>query len=310
MTLTLVTILLAILLDRLVPDRGSLKIWESYSDWAESIEHRFNAGTRVQGVSAVFLATVPVSIGIFLAWYLLGQISGLLEFVFNVGLLYLCLDLYRISSVTEGVAGALENNDLAAAQTTLQKLTGKESVEQSEAGIAHATVEAVLKQTNTLVSSPLFWFLLLGPVGAALQRMVAVQDRLWGHRTERFAEFGWAAARLDDLLNWIPARLTALSYAIMGSFEDALHCWRRRAGMWSDINSGPLLASGLGAMHLESCEETEQEDVYGNRLVAPAILPDAGHVRRVVALVWRVLLFWLVVAILMAGAHLAGFFGH
>ncbi len=309
MTLTLVTILLAILLDRLVPDRGSLKVWESYSDWAESIEQRFNAGTRVQGMSAVFLATVPVLVGIFLAWYLLGQISGLLEFIFNVGLLYLCLDLYRISSVTEGVASALENNDLPTAQTTLQRLTGKESVEQSEAGIAHATLEAVLKQTNTLVSSPLFWFLLLGPVGAALQRMVAVQDRLWGHRTERFAEFGWMAARLDDLLNWIPARLTALSYAIMGSFEDALHCWRRHAGMWSDINSGPLLASGLGAMHLETCEDTEPEDVYGNRLVTPATLPDAGHVRRVVALVWRVLLFWLVVAIMMASAHLVGLFG-
>ena len=68
MTLTLITILLAILLDRLLPDRGSLKIWESYSDWAESIEQRFNAGSRVQGVSAVFLATVPVSAGIFLAW--------------------------------------------------------------------------------------------------------------------------------------------------------------------------------------------------------------------------------------------------
>ena len=79
MTLTLITILLAILLDRLLPDRGSLKIWESYSDWAESIEQRFNAGSRVQGVSAVFLATVPVSAGIFLAWYLLGQISGLLD---------------------------------------------------------------------------------------------------------------------------------------------------------------------------------------------------------------------------------------
>ena len=308
MALTLVAILLAILLDRLTPERKSSKVWEWYSDWAEAIEQRFNAGSRIQGVSAVFLATVPISIGIFLAWYLLGQMAGLLVLMFNVVVLYLCVDLYLLGSVAQTVSSALENNDLAGAQASLQKLTGKPSVEQSEAGIAHATIEAVLKQANSLVISPLFWFILLGPVGAVLQRTVAVQDKLWGHRTERFAEFGWAAARLDDLLNWIPARLTALSYAVMGSFEDALHCWRRHAGMWSDINSGPLLASGLGAMHLGACEDTEHEDVYGNKMVTPTALADAGHVRRVVALVWRVLLFWLVVASLMVGVHLFGLF--
>ena len=52
-----------------------------------------------------------------------------------------------------------------------------------------------------------------------------------------------------------PARITALSYALMGSFEDALHCWRKRVGVWSDINSGPLLASGFGAMHMQICEK-------------------------------------------------------
>ena len=308
MALTLVAILFAVLLDRLTPDRKSPKVWEWYSDWVEAIEQRFNAGSRIQGMSAVFLATIPISIGIFLAWYLLGQMAGVLEMVFNVVVLYLCVDLYLLGSVAQGVSSALENNDLASAQAHLEKLTGKPAVEQSEAGIAHATIEAVLKQANSLVISPLFWFVLLGPVGAVLQRTVAVQDKLWGHRSERFAEFGWAAARLDDLLNWIPARLTALSYAVMGSFEDALHCWRRHAGMWSDINSGPLLASGLGAMHLGACEDAEHEDVYGNKMVTPTALADAGHVRRVVALVWRVLLFWLAVATLMVGVHLFGLF--
>ena len=309
MTLTFITILLAIFLDRLVPDRGSLKIWGPYSDWIESIEQRFNAGSRAQGTSAVFLATVPICIGVFLAWYLLGQMAGLLEFLFNVAILYLCLDLYRITHVAQSVSGSLEEGDLAAAQTTLQQLTGKETVEQTETGIAHATLDVVLRQANSLVISPIFWFVFFGPVGAVLQRIVAEQDKLWGHRNERFAEFGWAAARLDDLLNWIPARITALSYAIMGSFEDALHCWRRHAGMWSDINSGPLLASGLGAMHLESCEDSGHEDIYGNQVISPATLADSGHVRRVVALVWRVLLFWCVVGLLMVGANIIGIIG-
>jgi adenosylcobinamide-phosphate synthase len=189
----------------------------------------------------------------------------------------------------------------------LRELTGKGAAEKNEADIARATVEGVLKQGNSLIVSPIFWFMLLGPFGTVLQRLSCILDSLWGHRYERFAEFGWAAARFDDLLGWIPARITALSYALMGSFEDALHCWRRRVGVWSDINSGPLLASGFGAMHMQICE-AQEEDEYTERSSDLTVVPDAGHVRRVVALVWRVLLLWLVVGILMAGAHLVGLF--
>jgi adenosylcobinamide-phosphate synthase len=307
MTSILVIILLALALDRWLPERGGFQLWSWYSDWAESIEHRFNGGLRSQGTFAVLLAIAPIIIAIFLATLVLGQIAGVLVFLFSVIVLYLCVDLYRLGDVALAVATALENGDVANAAMRLKELTGKDTVETTEAGVAHATVEAVLKQGNSLVLAPIFWFLVLGPLGAMLQRLASVLDRLWGHRTARFAEFGWAAARLDDLLSWVPARITALSYAVMGSFEDALRCWRRQAGMWSDLSSGPLLASGLGALHLDTGEDDE-EDAYGNTAINPAALPGAADVQRAVALVWRVMLFWLVVGLLMAGAHLAGFF--
>ncbi len=303
----LFTILLAIFLDRTAPMRNGARLWSWYGDWAESIEQRFNGGTRVQGISAVFIAVVPMLAAVFLADLILGEITWVLKFLFDVAMVYLCVDLYRLGSAAQAVSAALDAGDVAEAATHLRDLTGKDVAEYTDTTVARATVEAVLKQANSLVIAPLFWFVILGPVGALLQRMASVLDRQWGHRSERFVEFGWAAARLDDLLGWIPARITALSYAIMGSFEDALHCWRRQAGMWSDINSGPLLASGFGAMHLQSCEEPD-EDAYGNKIIARSDAADAGDVRRVVALVWRVLLFWLGVAILMLGAHLFGFF--
>jgi adenosylcobinamide-phosphate synthase len=309
MTSTLVIILLALALDRWLPERGGFQLWNWYSDWAESIEQRFNGGLRSQGTFAVLLAIAPIIIAIFLATLILGQIAGVLVFLFAVAVLYLCVDLYRLGDVALAVATALEKGDVVHAATRLKELTGKDTIETTEAGVAHATVEAVLKQANSLVLAPIFWFLVLGPLGAMLQRLASTLDRLWGHRTTRFAEFGWAAARLDDLLSWVPARITALSYAVMGSFEDALHCWRRQAGMWSDISSGPLLASGLGALHLDTCEDSE-EDAYGNTAINPATLPGAADVQRAVALVWRVMLFWLVVGLLMAGAHLAGLFTH
>ena len=308
MTQLLIAILLAVALDRFVPDRHGFKPFAWYKDWAESIEQRFNGGTRLHGVAAVLLAIVPIVLGVVLARYVLNEISPILGFVFDVLMLYLCLDVFRLGSGARAVADALEAGETREADVLLKDLAGESAATLSEAGIAHATVEAVLKQCNSLIISPLFWFILLGPAGAVLQRLSCILDKLWGHRYERFVEFGWAAARLDDLLQWLPARITALSYAIMGSFEEALHCWRRRVGVWSDINSGPLLASGFGAMHMQNCEGMGEVGEYDEPVASLSVIPDAHHIRGVVALVWRVLLFWLVIGILMSGAHLFGIF--
>lgn len=308
MSETLIAILLAVALDRFLPDRQGIKPFAWYRDWAESIEERFNGGKRVHGIGAVLLATLPLLLGMLLVRYILGELSGVLRFAFDVFVLYLCLDIYRLGRNASAVSEALEAGNLPEANELLKELSGKNAAEQTEAAIARATVETVLKQGNSFVISPLFWFFLFGPFGAVLQRLSCILDMLWGHRYERFAEFGWAAARFDDLLGWIPARVTALSYALMGSFEDALHCWRRRMGVWSDINSGPLLASGFGAMHMQACEALPEEGEYEVRPAELSVVPDAGHVRRVVALVWRVLLLWLVIVVLMEAAHLLGIF--
>src|SRR5690606_11275610 len=97
-------------------------------------------------------------------------------------------------------------------------------------------------------------------------------------------------------------------YALMGSFEEALHCWRQRVGIWSDINSGPLLASGFGAMHMQTCEPVREAGDDEETVAGLSVTPDPSHVRGVVALVWRVLLFWLAVGVLMTVAHRFGLF--
>lgn len=302
----LIIVLLAILLDHLIPDRQGIKPFVWYRDWAESIEERFNGGKRTHGIGAVMLATLPIVAGVMLIHYILGELGWILRVAFDVVVLYLCLDVHRLGKTANAISNALESGELSEADDKLRELIGKGVPERTEANIARAAVEGVLKQGNSLIVSPIFWFILLGPFGAVLQRLSCILDSLWGHRYERFAEFGWAAARFDDLMGWVPARITALSYALMGSFEDALHCWRRRVGVWSDINSGPLLASGFGAMHMQICEAPEEGE-YEERTSDLAVIPDAGHVQRAVALVWRMLLLWLVIGILMTGAHLVGF---
>ena len=79
-----------------------------------------------------------------------------------------------------------------------------------------------------LLAGALFWFALLGGPGAVLFRLANTLDAMWGYRTERLRHFGWAAARIDDALGYVPSRLTALSYALFGQTRRALACWRRR----------------------------------------------------------------------------------
>lgn len=308
----LLTILLALALDRFIPNRAGFQVFSWYSDWVESIEQRFNGGIRSQGLGAVVLAVVPVLLAVLVGRYIFGQFGATFKFIFDVVVLYFCLNLYRLGNIASDISANLNEGNVYTAAELLEELTSKAPSELSESVIARNTIEAVLKQGNTLVIAPLFWFILLGPAGAVMQRLAAILDRLWGHHSKRFIEFGWAAARLNDLLDWLPARVTALSYAIMGSFEDALHCWRRHARMWSDINSGPLLASGFGAMHMVNCDDETQGTEFDQytSVATRSITAEASDVHRALALLWRVLLFWLAVAILMSGAHLAGLFTH
>ncbi|MFQ5760709.1 MAG: hypothetical protein ACE5HM_07020, partial [Acidiferrobacterales bacterium] len=108
--------------------------------------------------------------------------------------------------------------------------------------------------------------------------------------------FAWATVRLSNLLGWLPARITALSYATVGSFEDALRCWRQAGDMWSDSVDAPLLAAGLGAMQMKSCETTAGGD---DDEALDVVTADTTHVQRALALVWRALLFWLLLAFLL-----------
>jgi adenosylcobinamide-phosphate synthase len=131
------------------------------------------------------------------------------------------------------VADDLASGDLDAARRHVGWMVSRQTTNLDAAGVAGACIESTLENGNDAVFGTLFWFALFGGAGALLFRLANTLDAMWGYRDQRFADFGWAAARLDDLLNFVPARLTALSYALCGRAR-ASPCvaggGRRRAG--------------------------------------------------------------------------------
>jgi adenosylcobinamide-phosphate synthase len=119
---------------------------------------------------------------------------------------------------------------------------------------------------------------------------------MWGYKNDRYLYYGWAAARLDDVLMWIPARLTAFSYALCGHAADALKCWMQQGTKWYSPNAGPVMAAGAGALRVLLGGNA----VYGGTTKQRIVLgcgkpPNFRDIDRAIHLVFRALLVWVVV---------------
>ncbi|MGE8436950.1 MAG: adenosylcobinamide-phosphate synthase CbiB [Pseudomonas palmensis] len=221
----------------------------AFGRYAGRLEQRFNAGGRgwrSHGVTAWFLAVVPLTLLVtVLSW--LPYIGWLVEIL----ALYCALGLRSLGEHVRPVAEALRGGDLDEARRRVGYLVSRETGELDDTAVARAATESVLENGSDAVFAALFWFVVAGAPGVVLYRLSNTLDAMWGYRNERFERFGWAAARIDDLLNYIPARLVALTYAVLGSTRLALSCWRRQAPLWDSPNAGPVMAAGAGALGVE-----------------------------------------------------------
>jgi len=151
------------------------------------------------------------------------------------------------------MAALLEADDLDGARARLSHLCGRDPAPLDRAGLARATVESVAENTSDAVVGPLVWGALGGLPGLLAYRAVNTLDAMVGHRSPRYARFGWAAARTDDAMNLLPSRLcaglaTALAPVVGGRPAAAWSAWRRDGGKHPSPNAGPVEAAFAGAL--------------------------------------------------------------
>ncbi|HAO33909.1 MAG TPA: adenosylcobinamide-phosphate synthase CbiB [Candidatus Competibacter sp.] len=254
---------------------------------------------RGRGVGAVVVLLVPFALA---AW----QVSALplVGSAAALGLLYLAIGARSLAEHAEAVAAALKAGDLPLARERVGLIVSRDTEELDEEHISRATVESVLENGCDAIFGALFWFVLAGAPGVVLYRLANTLDAMWGYRTARYRDYGWAAARLDDLLNGLPARLTALSYLAVGSHPAlAWRCWRTQAPVWKSPNAGPVMAAGAGALGLALGGPARYHGEWQPRpALGEGLAPRADDIGRAVALVRRALGLWL--AVILVGGWL------
>ena len=287
------TALAGVLLDRLLGEPRRLHPLVGFGRLAGAAERGLRrgapghaVGNRLRGLAAWAMVVIPfVALAAWLAHPLL-----------DVLLLWLALGGRSLVEHAQAVAAPLAAGDIDAARERVGFIVSRDTTQLDANGVAKATVESVLENGNDAVFGTLFWFCVAGGAGAVLYRLANTLDAMWGYRDERRIHFGWAAARLDDLLNLVPARLTALTYAVLGRAGNALACWRGQAGAWSSPNAGPVMAAGAGALGVRLGGAAIYHGHIEERpQLGAGETPTVADIGRAVALVERGQWLWLIV---------------
>ncbi|MCP3727321.1 adenosylcobinamide-phosphate synthase CbiB [Paraburkholderia sp. CNPSo 3272] len=277
----------------------------AFGKYANRIEARLNTGRRGRplGLVAWLAAVAPPVVA---AALLCALLPWPLAWALHVALLWFALGARSLTEHIAPIGAALARRDLAAARELTGRIVSRDTAGADATALSSAAVESALENGNDAIFGALFWFAIAGGPGALAFRLANTLDAMWGYRTPRFLRFGWAAARIDDVLNWIPARLTAASYALLGDTRMALRCWREQAHRWESPNAGPVMASGAGSLNVLLGGAAVYQGMLEERpALGAGSPPRAQHVDAALRLVERTTILWLAALLALAFVSVA-----
>lgn len=314
--MTFLSILCALLIEQLKPLRADNPIYTEIKAMAARMEGWFNAGQVRHGQRGWIFMMLALMLPTLLIYWLGMKISPIAAFAWNVCIVYLTLGFRHYSHFFTSIQLALNAGDDATARHLLAEWTRQDTVGMDVAEISRIAVEKALISTHRNVFGVFFWFLMpLGPAGAVMYRVAEYLARAWNDSSRAGGEtFGQFSARAFYIIDWIPVRLTAIAFAIVGNFEDAIYAWRNFASNWKDEAIGIILSSGGGAMgfRLGTPLENATDILPADAAIVDSIAIDADSVpgdepsiralQSTVGLVWRALLLWMLLLLLLSMA--------
>jgi adenosylcobinamide-phosphate synthase len=299
------SLVIALLIEQVYPLRHGNPIYAMFRRYTATLESQLNGGQYRHGVLAWALAVAPPVVLAVLLYHGLQRLNPLLALAWSVAVLYLTMGFRQFSRSFNEIMLALREDRLDGARERLALWRGLPATSFTGSEVARVSIELGLVDSHRHVFGPLAWFIVLGPGGAVLYRIAAMLHDDWGRRGDAGpAEFGGFAQRLFFWIDWLPARLTAASFAVVGNFEDAVYCWRTQARSWSAQAEGVILASGGGALGVRLGDA-----LHGNQgmEVRPELgtgeEADVDYMQSGVGLIWRALVLWVFLVFLVTLAH-------
>jgi adenosylcobinamide-phosphate synthase len=263
------------------------------------LARELDAGEYRHGVIA-WAITLGALIAIALLLYgFLLALHPLFSWALNVAVLFWAMGFRQVSHFFSDIHKALAEGRLDDARSLLGEWRSQRVDRLGSQDIAGLAIESALLASHRQVFGAMFWFVLLpGPIGALLYRVAEQLARVW-HADEGNGGFGAFAGQAFRMIDWLPQRVTAFGFAVVGDFEDAVHCWRTQAEAWGEDQGGVVLAAGAGALGVQlGAPIVDDLDVIERPELGLGDPPSVEALQGTVGLVWRALLFWM--AILLA----------
>lgn len=311
--MNLFSLIAALLLEQVHPLSARKYLLAWLNGYLEFFQRNFNAGERKQGRLAWLVAVGVPLVLVVVVYYVLDEIHPLFAWAFCVLVLYFTMGFRQFSHYFTDIHTALREHKLEEARALLSEWRGKSCQELDNEELARVTIEQALLASHRNVFGVVAWFVLLmmiglGPVGAVLYRLAHFLNARWGGRSEEeFGRFGEFARQAYHLMEWLPLRLTASTFAVVGDFEDTVYCWRTQAQGWPDPEGGIVLASGAGALGVRLGNSIIQDGLPEFRPeIGTGDAADVDYMQSAVGLVWRAVVFWLIMILLLTLANLLG----
>ena len=307
--MSLISLIAALLLEQWRPLADRRHLLSPLARYVSYLERQFNAGESRHGVLAWCLAIIPAVLGAWGLFALSSYASPLAALVFNVAALYVTMGFRQFSHYFTDIQLALKEDDLSRARELLGVWRGMNCGDLSREEVSRLSIEGALAASHRHVFAVVFWFVVLpGPSGAILYRLAEFLRRSWADArsgNHELARFGRFAHDAFAVLDWLPVRVTAAAFAVVGDFEDAVYCWRGQADKWADKALGIVLAAGAGALGVRlGMPILSGGEVLDRPELGVGEPADIAFLDSTVGLVWRALVLFLLMLLIIGVAKI------
>jgi adenosylcobinamide-phosphate synthase len=324
-------VLFALLVEQIKPLPRRNWVHEGLTAWMGWTGRNFDAGRDHHAWVVWCITTLVPALAVMAVHLVIARFSLLLALLWDVAVLYLTMGFRQFSHYFTDIRDALERGDEATARRLLAEWRHLDASELPRTELLRHVVEHSLLAAHRHVFGVFFWFVVLssvglGPAGAVLYRMAELASRYWAFKSRTIGvpvneRLLAVSQRMFGLIDHLPARLTAFGFAVVGNFEEAVTCWRRDAGLWKHANEGIILAAAAGAVGVQlgghaapgvtpdrskTFDAGVLDETTGAEGSTSGAVPELGHLRSIVGLVWRSVVLWMLLLALLSLANLVG----